>query len=129
MEYRNEIDSFFYHCPETCCASSPFSTSDMISGSPSCCSHSWSVSAKASDKTFKYKISPPKSDVTLNFHSPAVGKENMVCSPSLIPLTLLFFSSSFNPSDDSGFSRFGNVKMNEKNGFVLFSLNYSMASA
>lgn len=95
----------------------------------SCCSHSWSVSAKASDKTFKYKISPPKSDVTLNFHSPTVGKENMVCSPPLIPLTLLFFSSSFNPNDASGFSRFGKVKMNEKNGFVLFSLNYSMASA
>lgn len=74
-----------------------------------------------------FKIFPPKSNLTLNFHGPAVGKE-MVCYPSLIPLTLQFFPFFFNLKDASGYSRFGKLKKNEENGLVLFSLNYSMTS-
>lgn len=105
----------------------PFTVSNTISESASCCSHSWSVSSKTSDKTFMFKIFSPKSNLALNFHGLAVGKE-MVCYPSLIPLTLKFFPSFFNLKDASGYSRFGKLKMNKEDGLVLFSLNYSMTS-
>lgn len=83
----------------------PFTVSNTISESASCCSHSWSVSSKTSDKNFMFKIFSPKSNLTLNFHGLAVGKEMVCCYLSLIPLTLKFFPSFFSLKDASGYSR------------------------
>ena len=64
-----------------------------------------------------------------NAHKNVVARyiqQNMVACSSTS--TLLLFTSSFSPSDISGFFTFKKVKMDDKHGLVTFSLNYSMSS-
>lgn len=114
---------FFHHCAHTCCVSLPTLPREgsraLTAGQPH-------LQFQMKLWSSKFLHLPGQPDLQLP-QLTSGERESGLCFLSH-PSTLVLFLSSFSPRDASGFSRFGKVKMDERNGLVLFSLNYSMSS-